>query len=159
MSQLTHVDATGQANMVDVNDKLDSVRTASAEGRIYMSRDTIVAITSNQNKKGDVLSTAKIAGIMGAKKCSELIPLCHPLMLSKIDVTIDIHEPDAYLLVQATCKLTGKTGVEMEALTAVNIALLTLFDMCKASDPGMLISDIKVIHKTGGKNGEWRNLA
>ncbi|MEM0911769.1 MAG: cyclic pyranopterin monophosphate synthase MoaC [Pseudomonadota bacterium] len=155
MSKLTHVDATGAANMVDVNDKDATTRIASASGHIYMSAETIDQILEHSNKKGDVLTTAKIAGIMGAKRCSDLIPLCHPLMLSKIEVTIDVEKEKSRLTVNAMCKLNGKTGVEMEALTAVSITCLTLFDMCKASDPAMTISDIKVLTKSGGKTGDW----
>lgn len=157
MSKLTHVDASGAANMVDVNDKNVTTRIATARGHIYMSAPTIAQILEHTNKKGDVLTTAKIAGIMGAKRCSDLIPLCHPLMLSKVDVTIDVEADKSRLTVNAMCKLNGKTGVEMEALTAVSVTCLTLFDMCKASDPAMTISDIKVLTKTGGKTGDWQH--
>ncbi|MFC3123144.1 cyclic pyranopterin monophosphate synthase MoaC [Agaribacter flavus] len=157
MSKLSHIDQHGKANMVDVGDKAITSREAVAEGYIYINLVTMQEIVQQQNKKGDVLTTAKIAGIMAAKQCSNLIPLCHPLMLSKVDVTIEIDEKNARLRVQSLCKLSGKTGVEMEALTAVNVALLTLFDMCKASDPAMRIEGIRVLRKTGGKTGEWQH--
>lgn len=157
MSSLTHVDQSGQANMVDVTDKSVTVRTAFAEGYISMSAETIKQVVEHTNKKGDVITTAKIAGIQAAKKCADLIPLCHPLALSKVDVDFDIETDNNRIRVQAMCKLTGKTGVEMEALTAVSVATLTLFDMCKAADPSMEISGIKVLEKTGGKNGHWQN--
>nr|WP_136250004.1 cyclic pyranopterin monophosphate synthase MoaC [Ningiella ruwaisensis] len=155
MSKLTHVDASGAANMVDVNDKNETTRQATAIGFVYMSADTIEDVLAHQNKKGDVLTTAKIAGIMAAKRCSELIPLCHPLMLSKVDVQIEVEQSKGRLKVESLCKLSGKTGVEMEALTAVSVACLTLFDMCKASDPAMRIEGVKVLTKTGGKSGDW----
>ncbi len=157
MNKLTHVDASGSANMVDVNNKNETTRIATARGYIYMSEQTIDQIIEQTNKKGDVLTTAKIAGIMGAKRCSDLIPLCHPLMLSKVDVSIDVEAENLRLVVNAMCKLNGKTGVEMEALTAVSVTCLTLFDMCKASDPAMKISEITVLTKSGGKTGEWQN--
>jgi len=143
--------------MVDVNNKNETTRIATARGYIYMSEQTIDQIIEQTNKKGDVLTTAKIAGIMGAKRCSDLIPLCHPLMLSKVDVSIDVEAENLRLVVNAMCKLNGKTGVEMEALTAVSVTCLTLFDMCKASDPAMKISEITVLTKSGGKTGEWQN--
>ncbi len=156
MNSLTHVDASGAANMVDVNEKLPTTRLATAEGYVYMSASTIEQLVSHQNKKGDVLTTAKIAGIMAAKRCSELIPLCHPLMLSKVDVDIQVEQSEGRIRVESLCKLSGKTGVEMEALTAVSVATLTLFDMCKASDPAMRIEGIKVMTKEGGKTGRWQ---
>lgn len=157
MSKLTHVDQSGQANMVDVTDKTPSVRTATAEGYINMSASTIEEVLNHTNKKGDVITTAKIAGIQAAKKCADLIPLCHPLALSKVDVSFEIQPDHNRIRVQAMCKLTGRTGVEMEALTAVSVATLTLFDMCKAADPYMEIQGIKVLGKIGGKNGPWSN--
>ncbi|NVK24091.1 MAG: cyclic pyranopterin monophosphate synthase MoaC [Gammaproteobacteria bacterium] len=157
MSVLTHVDQSGQANMVDVTDKTQTVRIAVAEGFIKMSGETIEQVISHTNKKGDVITTAKIAGIQAAKKCADLIPLCHPLALSKVDVNFEIQAAEQCIRVEAMCKLTGKTGVEMEALTAVSVAVLTLFDMCKASDPSMEIFGIKVLEKVGGKNGHWKN--
>lgn len=153
MSKLTHIDTDGGAHMVDVSNKDDTSREAIASGQISMHADTLQAIKDNALKKGDVLSTARIAGIMAAKKTSELIPLCHPLMLTKISV--DFEYLDDGILVTALVRLNGKTGVEMEALTAVNIALLTIYDMAKALQKDMVINDVKLIKKTGGKSGEW----
>lgn len=153
MSKLTHIDGDGSAHMVDVGGKDETMREAIASGQISMSADTLQAIKDNALKKGDVLSTARIAGIMAAKKTSELIPLCHPLMLSKISV--DFEYLDDAIKVTSLVRLSGKTGVEMEALTAVNIALLTIYDMAKALQKNMVMSDIKLIKKTGGKSGEW----
>ncbi|WP_448565959.1 cyclic pyranopterin monophosphate synthase MoaC [Thalassotalea ganghwensis] len=152
---LTHINHQGQANMVDVSDKQITQRTARAEGYISMFSDTFQAVVNNQHKKGDVIATARIAGIQAAKKCSDLIPLCHPLALTKIDVNFDLDETYNRIKVTSFCKLSGQTGVEMEALTAVTVALLTLFDMCKAMDPMMEISEIKVVDKAGGKSGHW----
>ena len=157
MSSLTHIDSHGQANMVDVTEKDITVRTAVAEGYIYMSASTLQEVVEQSNKKGDVITTAKIAGIQAAKKCADLIPLCHPLALSKIDVSFAIDSELNRIHVTGMCKLTGKTGVEMEALTAVSVACLTLFDMCKAADPCMEIQGIRVLEKTGGKTGNWKN--
>lgn len=156
MSQLTHVDASGQANMVDVTDKAQTVRIARAEGFVYMSPATLAEVENFGNKKGDVITTANIAGIQAAKRCSDLIPLCHPLALSKVDVDFELQKEQQRIRVEAMCKLTGKTGVEMEALTAVSVACLTLFDMCKAADPEMVIDGIKVLTKQGGKTGDWQ---
>lgn len=155
MTKLTHVDQSGQANMVDVTDKTPTVRTAIAQGYIVMSPATILEVINHTNKKGDVITTAKIAGIQAAKKCADLIPLCHPLALSKVDVDFEIQHAHNRIRIQALCKLTGRTGVEMEALTAVSVAALTLFDMCKAADPNMEIQGIKVLEKLGGKTGHW----
>ncbi|WP_409522841.1 cyclic pyranopterin monophosphate synthase MoaC [Nitrincola sp. MINF-07-Sa-05] len=155
MNKLTHLDARGQARMVDVSEKKVTARTATASARVRMSAATLQHIVEGTHAKGDVLATARIAGIQAAKRTPDLIPLCHPLMLSK--VTVDLI-PDASLpgvLVEATCKLAGQTGVEMEALTAASVAALTLYDMCKAVDKGMVIEDIKVLEKTGGKSGDW----
>jgi cyclic pyranopterin phosphate synthase len=157
MSKLTHVDHTGQANMVDVTEKSETVRTAVAEGYISMSSETLEQVINATNSKGDVISTARIAGIMAAKKCADIIPLCHPLALSKVDIEFDIQPEFDQIRVQAMCKLTGKTGVEMEALTAVSAATLTLFDMCKAADPEMCIHSIRVLEKVGGKSDHWQN--
>ena len=153
---LTHVNEQGQANMVDVTDKNITVRIATAQGTISMNSETLAAIKDNSNKKGDVIATARIAGIQAAKKCADLIPLCHPLALTKVELNFTIDEQEQQIHVTGMCKLTGKTGVEMEALTAVSVALLTLFDMCKASDPLMEISGIKVMDKQGGKTGHWQ---
>jgi cyclic pyranopterin phosphate synthase len=152
---LTHVNEQGKANMVDVTDKQITQRQAVAEGYIAMSAKAFVMLKDNTHAKGDVLSIARIAGIQGAKKCSDLIPLCHPLMLSKVQLDFEILEAENKVRIQALCKLAGQTGVEMEALTAVTVAALTLFDMCKAVDPHMQISDIKVLSKQGGKSGDW----
>ncbi|WP_448569228.1 cyclic pyranopterin monophosphate synthase MoaC [Thalassotalea ganghwensis] len=153
---LTHVNQSGQANMVDVSDKAITSRVAVAEGYIKMNAETIAAINDNNNKKGDVIATARIAGIQAAKKCSELIPLCHPLALTKVSVEFEIDTINQQVKVTTLCKLAGKTGVEMEALTAASVTLLTLFDMCKASDPTMEIYGIKVVAKKGGKSGDWQ---
>jgi cyclic pyranopterin monophosphate synthase len=152
---LTHIGASGEAHMVDVGDKTETSRIAVAEGAVRMRADTLTLILSGDAKKGDVLGTARLAGIMAAKKTSDLIPLCHPLMISK--VTVDI-TPDADLpglRVEAMVKLTGKTGVEMEALTAVSIACLTIYDMAKAADKAMEIIDIRLKSKSGGKSGDF----
>jgi cyclic pyranopterin monophosphate synthase len=154
MSKLTHLDDSGAAHMVDVSAKADTVREALAEGRITMSAEALSAIRDGSAKKGDVLATARIAGIMAAKKTSELIPLCHPLMLSKVSVDFQF-EADG-VRVNALVRLTGQTGVEMEAMTAVSVALLTIYDMAKALDKGMVIADIRLLSKSGGKSGEWR---
>lgn len=154
-SGLTHVNEHGKANMVDVTNKQVTQRQAVAEGYISMSEQAFAMLKDNAHAKGDVLSIARIAGIQGAKKCSELIPLCHPLMLSKVQVEFETLDEQHKVRIQALCKLAGQTGVEMEALTAVSVAALTLFDMCKAVDPHMQISDIKVLSKSGGKSGDW----
>jgi len=153
MTKLTHLDADGAAHMVDVSAKADTAREAVAEGRISMSVAALDAIRTGNAKKGDVLGTARIAGIMAAKKTSALIPLCHPLMVSRISVDF-VLEPSS-VLVRAAVRLNGPTGVEMEALTAVSVALLTIYDMAKALDKQMVISDIRLLSKTGGKSGDW----
>ena len=154
--KLSHIDETGAAHMVDVGTKDDTERFASASGTITMKPETLAMVMSGQAKKGDVLATARIAGIMAAKKTSDLIPLCHPLALTQ--VTVDIAEDKALpgLAVIATAKLKGKTGVEMEALTACSVALLTIYDMAKAVDRGMVMSGIRVTEKSGGKSGHWK---
>lgn len=152
---LSHVNEHGQANMVDVSAKAVTTRCAWAQGTITMNQAAFDAVTQNNNKKGDVIATARIAGIQAAKKCAELIPLCHPLMLTKVAVDFELLPEQNAIVVTGFCKLDGKTGVEMEALTAVNVALLTLFDMCKALDAEMVLSDIKVLQKQGGKTGDW----
>ncbi len=153
---LTHIDASGEANMVDVGAKTETERSAVAEGHIRMRPETLALIREGNAKKGDVIGTARLAGIMAAKKTADLIPLCHPLMLTK--VAVDITEDDTLpgLRVVATAKLTGKTGVEMEALTAVSVACLTIYDMAKAADKGMEIGGIRLVEKTGGKSGTYR---
>lgn len=153
MADLTHLGADGAAHMVDVSAKADTTREAVAEGRITMSADALQAVRAGDIKKGDVLGTARIAGIMAAKKTSELIPLCHPLMLSKIAIEFEFE--DHGIRAEARVRLNGPTGVEMEALTAVAVALLTLYDMAKALDKSMVISDIRLLSKTGGKSGDW----
>lgn len=154
MADLTHLDANGGAHMVDVSAKADTAREAVAEGRISMSAEALLAIRSGNMKKGDVLGTARIAGILAAKKTSDLIPLCHPLMLSKISVDFE-YEANG-IRVEARVRLNGPTGVEMEALTAVSVTLLTLYDMAKAMDKSMIISDVRLLSKTGGKSGDYR---
>ncbi len=153
MTKLTHLDAAGNAAMVDISAKAQTVREAIAEGRITMSAEALAAIKDGAVKKGDVLATARIAGIMAAKKTSELIPLCHPLAISK--VAVDFIFEDHGIRVTAVARLTGQTGVEMEALTAASIALLTIYDMAKAIDKGMVISDVRLLSKSGGKSGDW----
>ena len=154
MSKLTHLDDAGQAQMVDIGGKQETLREAVAAGRIDMSAAAIDAIRAGSLEKGDALAVARVAGIMAAKKTSDLIPLCHPLALSKI--AVDFSFDDGGIRATATVRLTGKTGVEMEALTAVSVALLTLYDMAKAVDKAMIISDIRLLKKTGGKSGDWR---
>lgn len=156
MSKLTHLDESGAAHMVDVGDKAETVRIATASGCVTMQKQTLELILSGNAAKGDVIGTARLAGIMAAKKTSDLIPLCHPLMLSKVSVDIEPDETLPGLRVSATVKLTGKTGVEMEALTAVSVACLTIYDMAKAADKGMIIGNIAVDSKTGGKSGDWQ---
>ncbi len=154
MADLTHLNADGGAHMVDVSAKADTAREAVAEGRISMSAEALAAIRAGNMKKGDVLGTARIAGILAAKKTSDLIPLCHPLMLSKISV--DFEYEATSIRVETRVQLNGPTGVEMEALTAVSVTLLTLYDMAKALDKSMIISDIRLLSKTGGKSGDYR---
>lgn len=152
--RLTHVDEAGAAHMVDVSAKAETTRQAVARGRISMSAEAARAIIEGSAKKGDVLAVARVAGIMAAKKTSELIPLCHPLMLTK--VSLDLAADEQGVTGTATVRTTGQTGVEMEALTAVSVALLTIYDMAKAIDKGMIIGPIALIEKTGGKSGDWR---
>ncbi len=153
--KLTHLDESGAANMVDVGEKAVTERVAVAEGCVRMSAETLALILEGTAKKGDVISTARIAGIMAAKKTSDLIPLCHPLMLTKVAIDIDADSALPGLRVKATAKLSGKTGVEMEALTAVSVACLTIYDMAKAADKAMVIGDIRLVHKSGGKSGDY----
>ncbi|OYY68986.1 cyclic pyranopterin monophosphate synthase MoaC [Sphingomonas sp. 28-63-12] len=154
MSGLTHLDASGAAHMVDVGGKADTMREAVATGRITMSPAAAIAIRDGAAKKGDVLAVARVAGIMAAKRTSELIPLCHPLPLTR--VAIELTPDDGGVTVKATCATEGKTGVEMEAMTAVSVALLTIYDMGKAIDRCMVIGGIKLLEKRGGKSGTWR---
>jgi cyclic pyranopterin monophosphate synthase len=154
MSKLTHLDASGNAHMVDVSAKDVTSRSATARARVLMLAETLALITSGKAKKGDVLATARIAGIMAAKKTSDLIPLCHPLMISKVSIEFTII--DGAIDVEATVKVEGKTGVEMEALTACSVACLTLYDMVKAVDRGMKITDLRLVEKLGGKSGHFQ---
>lgn len=155
MSDFTHFNKQGEAVMVDVSEKKDTVREATASGRIRMSEECYLKVKNGDMKKGDVLGVARIAGIMGAKKTSELVPLCHILNLSKLEVEFLFHDNTFEIEAKCTAKTTGKTGVEMEALTGVNIALLTIYDMCKAVDKGMEINEVHLLHKSGGKSGVW----
>ena len=152
---LTHIDADGEATMVDVSDKLESLRIARASGQVAMASETLSMIVQASHKKGDVLTVAKIAGIQAAKRCSDLIPLCHPLALTGIEVTFQIDEAASLVRIQSECRLRGSTGVEMEALTAVCVAGLTIYDMCKAVDRAMVIGEVKLIKKSGGQSGDW----
>ncbi len=157
MTGFSHLNAKGEANMVDVSQKDVTVREAIAAGYLYASEAVLSAIADDRIAKGDVFAVARIAGIQGAKRCADLIPLCHPLALSKVDIQFDVQPESGRIEVRCFCKLAGKTGVEMEALTGVNVALLTLFDMCKALDPGMQMDNIRVLEKQGGKTGKWEN--
>ncbi|MDP2011723.1 MAG: cyclic pyranopterin monophosphate synthase MoaC [Phenylobacterium sp.] len=154
MSRLTHIDETGRANMVDVSAKAVTTREALAEGFVRMSAETLALALSGDAKKGDVRSTAEIAGIMAAKKTSDLIPLCHPLALSKVEVRVEPGEGG--LSVTARVRTSGQTGVEMEALTAVSVACLTVYDMLKAADKAMTIEAVRLMEKSGGKSGDWK---
>ena len=155
--ELTHFDAHGQAHMVDVGAKAATHRTAIAQGRIVMNSDTLAIILSGTAKKGDVLGIARIAGIMAAKKTSDLIPLCHPLALTRVTVDFTPDEPTSSIICNATVETIGPTGVEMEALIAVQVALSSIYDMCKAVDRGMTITDVRVLEKHGGKSGSFVN--
>ena len=155
MAELTHFNKDGRPQMVNVGDKQETRRIAIASGKVRVSHTTLSAIASGGLKKGDVLSVAQLAGIMGAKKTSELIPLSHPLGLSHVDVSLQINSEDCSIDIRAECQLTGQTGVEMEALTAVSVAGLTVYDMCKSIDKDMHIDQIKLIHKSGGKSGDY----
>lgn len=154
-SPLTHFDAHGQAHMVDVGDKAHTRRVAVAEGRIRMEPATLALVQSGTAKKGDVLGIARIAGIQAAKKTSDLIPLCHPIALTRVAVDFEVEPADNSVLCRATTECTGQTGVEMEALTAASVALLTIYDMCKAVDRGMTISGVRLMEKSGGKSGAF----
>jgi cyclic pyranopterin phosphate synthase len=152
---LTHFNQNGEAWMVDVTEKAVTVREASAKGRITMNREAFFAIKNGENKKGDVLGTARIAGIMGAKQTSSLIPLCHPIPMTRCAIEFELLEEEFAVIATCTARTEGKTGIEMEALTGVNIALLTIYDMCKAVDKGMVIGDICLVKKSGGKSGNF----
>jgi cyclic pyranopterin phosphate synthase len=153
--KLTHLNAAGEAHMVDVSAKAETERVAKAGARILMQKATLDLILSGQAAKGDVLATARIAGIMAAKKTSDLIPLCHPLALSQVTVELTPDTKANAIDIVATCRLKGRTGVEMEALTAASVAALTIYDMAKAVDRGMQITDVKLLHKSGGKSGDF----
>ena len=155
MSDFTHFTDDGRPQMVNVAEKAETRRVAVAGGRVTMSQDTLNTVKSGGLKKGDVLSVAQLAGIMGAKQTAHLIPLCHPLALSHVDVQLTLNELDCAIDIRAECRLDGKTGVEMEALTAVSVAALTVYDMCKAVDKAMVIKDIRLLHKSGGKSGTF----
>jgi len=155
MAEFTHIDADGNAVMVDVSDKSDTERLATAKGSVLMQPQTLTKIMEGGLKKGDVLSVAQLAGIMGAKRTPDLIPLCHPLALTSVKVELCCDPERNAVDISATCKLTGQTGVEMEALTAVSVAALTVYDMCKAVDKGMRLTDIRLIYKSGGKSGTY----
>jgi cyclic pyranopterin phosphate synthase len=156
MSQLTHLDEHGHAAMVDVADKTVTSRTAVAQGEVQMQPETLRAIRDGNVPKGDVLAAARIAGIMAAKRTPELIPLCHPLLLSKVAVDFEIDEASSCVIIQAMVRCQGQTGVEMEALTAVSVAALTIYDMAKALEKSMTIGNIRLLEKRGGKSGDWQ---
>ena len=153
--RLTHLDESGGAHMVDVGDKAVTTRTAVAEGTVTMKPETLALIRDGLAKKGDVIATARIAGIMAAKKTHELIPLCHPLLLTKVSLDVEIDETLPGLRLRALARVGGQTGVEMEALTAVSVACLTVYDMAKAVDRGMVVGGIRLLEKSGGKSGDW----
>ena len=157
MTEFTHLDDEGNAVMVDVSAKENTKRFATAKGAVLMAPKTLELIKDGRLKKGDVLSVAQLAGIMAAKKTSELVPLCHPLGLSSVKVDLNCDLKTSSVNITATCKLTGKTGVEMEALTAVTVSALTVYDMCKSVDRSMQLSDIRLVHKSGGKSGVFKS--
>ena len=156
MAELTHLDAQGQAHMVDVGAKAETEREAIAAGRVLMQPETLRLLRAGDLPKGDVLGTARVAGIMAAKRTAELIPLCHQLQLTKVSVEFEFDEAASAVEIAATVRCKGQTGVEMEALTAVSVAALTIYDMAKAVERGMIISDLRLLEKRGGKTGEWR---
>ena len=157
MSKLTHFDSSGQAHMVDVGGKASTRRIAIASGKISMLASTLALIQKGDTKKGDVLGVARIAAIQASKKTSDLIPLCHPIALTRVSITFDIDEATTTITCTATAETTGQTGVEMEALTAVSVGLLTIYDMCKAADRGMTMGEIKLLEKMGGKSGHYEH--
>ncbi len=156
MSKLTHFDAEGRAAMVDVGTKEETQRLATARGEVLMAPETFSLVAAGRMGKGDVLGVARLAGIMAAKRTPDLIPLCHPLALTSVKVELSLDETRSAVVIEATCKLTGRTGVEMEALTAVSVAALTVYDMCKAVDRGMTIGAIRLVEKSGGKSGHFK---
>ena len=155
MSKLSHLDERGNARMVNVSDKADTLREARAEAFVSMQAETLRLIESGGHKKGDVLTVARIAGIQAAKNCAGLIPLCHPLLLTGIDVELALDQTDNRVHILTRCQLKGATGVEMEALTAASVAALTIYDMCKAVDRSMTIEGVRLLHKSGGRSGTW----
>lgn len=155
-AEFTHFDDSGRARMVDVSEKDITARTATARGHVSMQRETLSLIREGQVKKGDVLQVARLAGIMAAKRTADLIPLCHPLALSAVDVDLVLNDTANSVDIEATVKLKGRTGVEMEALTAVSVAALTVYDMCKAVDRGMRIGEVRLVHKDGGRSGAYK---
>ena len=158
MSKLTYLDNYGNAMMVDVGEKTSTQRVAIAKGEVTMASDTLRLIAEGGHKKGDVLSVARIAGIQAAKNCSQLIPLCHPLMLTSVEVVMNLDSDNSRVIIEATCKVNGPTGVEMEALTAVSVSALTIYDMCKAVDKEMTICDISLLEKQGGRSGHYKKV-
>jgi cyclic pyranopterin phosphate synthase len=155
MNGLSHLDDDGNARMVDVSDKAETLREAQAEAYVSMAPETLRLIETGGHKKGDVLTVARVAGIQAAKRCADLIPMCHPLQLTGIHVDITLDKPGNRAHIITQCRLSGPTGVEMEALTAASVAALTIYDMCKAVDRGMVIQDIRLLRKSGGRSGEW----
>jgi len=155
MSELTHLNEKGEAHMVDVGQKSETEREARAEAIVRMLPETLSMIIEGKHKKGDVFAVVRIAGIQAAKKCWDLIPLCHPLMLTSIKLMIEPNEAESTVRIETVCRVGGKTGVEMEALTAASVAALTLYDMCKAVDKGMVIEQVRLLEKQGGKSGHW----
>ena len=156
MSKLTHFNQAGEAHMVDIADKEASARRAVAAGRILMQPETLELIQQGKHKKGDVLGVARIAGIMATKRTADLVPMCHPLALTHVSVEFEVDAEESSIECTVTAETTGKTGVEMEALTGVQVALLTVYDMCKAVDRGMVIDDVRLLQKSGGKSGHWQ---
>lgn len=156
MSQLTHINAAGEAHMVDVSAKAETVREARAEGYVSMNSNTLEMIISGQHHKGDVFATARIAGIQAAKRTWELIPLCHPLLLTHLEVKLEAQPEHSRVRIESVCRLSGKTGVEMEALTAASVAALTIYDMCKAVQKDMVIGPLRLLAKSGGKSGDFK---
>ncbi|ATX76248.1 cyclic pyranopterin monophosphate synthase MoaC [Reinekea forsetii] len=155
MTEFSHINAAGEANMVDVSSKSSNLREARAEVYVLLNSQAIGLIQRGDHHKGDIFGVSRVAGIMAAKRTSDLIPLCHPLMLTKVTVDLELQADQQRVRITSLCKLDGKTGVEMEALTAASVAALTLFDMCKAVDPAMRIDGLRVLEKTGGKSGRW----
>ncbi len=156
MSKLTHFNQAGEAHMVDIADKDSTARRAVAAGRIVMQAQTLELVQHGGHKKGDVLGVARVAGIMATKRTADLVPMCHPLALTHVSVEFDIDAEQSAIECTVTAETTGKTGVEMEALTGVQVTLLTIYDMCKAVDRGMVIDDVRLLQKSGGKSGDWR---